>query len=186
VTAHVVVLALIVSAFTAMASVAQRWAAASTPEKFSFNIHLVGYLFRRPVWFAGIASMILGFVFQILALRSGNLSVVQPVIATELVIVFGVIAIHDPRRVHLRDWISAVGMVVGLGAFLAARSPEWWPPARVCIDVAVGRYRHVRVCLIAERCRVLSGPRCPSGQWGTQSGISGDGRRRWVWFCLPR
>jgi drug/metabolite transporter (DMT)-like permease len=68
--------------------------------------------------------MILGFVFQILALRVGTLSVVQPIIATELVIVFGVIAIHDPRRVHLRDWVSAVGMVVGLGAFLALARPS--------------------------------------------------------------
>jgi hypothetical protein len=46
------------------------------------------------------------------------------VIATELVIVFGVIALHDHRRVHLRDWISAVGMVVGLGAFLALARPH--------------------------------------------------------------
>jgi len=53
----------------------------------------------------------------------GTLSVVQPLIATELVIVFGAIALHDPRRVRLRDWFSAVGMVVGLGAFLALARP---------------------------------------------------------------
>jgi drug/metabolite transporter (DMT)-like permease len=123
VTVRVVVLALMASAFTAMASVAQRQAAASAPERFSFNIHLVGYLLRRPVWFLGIASMVLGFVFQILALRAGTLSVVQPLIATELVIVFGVIAIRDRLRVRLRDWFSAVGMVVGLGAFLALARP---------------------------------------------------------------
>jgi drug/metabolite transporter (DMT)-like permease len=123
-TVRVVLLALMASAFTATASVAQRRAAASAPETFSFNIHLVGYLLRRPVWFVGIGSMILGFVFQILALRSGTLTVVQPVIATELVIVFGVIAIHEPRRVQLRDWFSAVGMVVGLGAFLALARPS--------------------------------------------------------------
>jgi hypothetical protein len=124
VTVRVVVLALIASGFTATASVAQRRAAASAPEKLSLNIHLLGYLLRRPVWFLGIASMILGFVFQILALRVGTLSVVQPVIATELVIVFAVIAIHDPSRVHARDWLSAVGMVIGLGAFLALARPS--------------------------------------------------------------
>ncbi|WP_353373029.1 hypothetical protein [Mycobacterium sp.] len=73
------VLALMASAFAPTVSVAQRSAAASAPEKFSFNIHLIGYLL--PVWFVGIASMILGFVFQILALRVGTLSVVQPAIA---------------------------------------------------------------------------------------------------------
>jgi drug/metabolite transporter (DMT)-like permease len=124
VTVRVVALALMASASTATASLAQRQAAASAPEKFSLNLHLVGYLLRRPVWFLGIACMILGFVFQILALRVGTLSVVQPLIATELVIVFAAIAIRDPRRVHLRDWVSAVGMVVGLGVFLALARPS--------------------------------------------------------------
>jgi drug/metabolite transporter (DMT)-like permease len=124
VTARVVVLALTASAFTATASLAQRQAAASAPEKLSLNIHLLGYLLRRPVWFLGIACMILGFVFQILALRVGTLSVVQPLIATELVLVFGVIAVQHPRRVQLRDWFAAVGTVAGLGTFLALARPS--------------------------------------------------------------
>jgi drug/metabolite transporter (DMT)-like permease len=104
VTLRVIILALVASGFTAMASVAQRRAAAPAPGAFSYNLHLVGYLLRRPVWFLGILCMILGFVFQVAALRVGSLSVVQPVIATELVIVFGVIALHDPHRVHWREW----------------------------------------------------------------------------------
>jgi fructose-specific component phosphotransferase system IIB-like protein len=123
-TFEVIILALAASCFTAMASVAQRTAAAPAPGELSFNLHLVGYLLRRPVWFLGILCMILGFVFQVEALRVGSLSVVQPVIATELVIVFGVIALHDPHRVHVRDWIAALGMVVGLGAFLALARPH--------------------------------------------------------------
>jgi drug/metabolite transporter (DMT)-like permease len=123
-TARVIVLALIASGFTATASVAQRRAAALAPERMSFSWRLVGYLLKRPAWFVGIASMILGFVFQVEALRVGSLSVVQPLIATELVIVFGVIAVHDPHRVHGRDWLSALGMVIGLGAFLALARPS--------------------------------------------------------------
>jgi hypothetical protein len=67
--------------------------------------------------------MVAGFAFQVLALRVGSLSLVQPIIATELVIVFWVIAVQHPRRVKARDWISASGMVVGLGAFLALARP---------------------------------------------------------------
>jgi drug/metabolite transporter (DMT)-like permease len=52
------------------------------------------------------------------------LSLVQPLIATELVIVFGVIALQDRHRVHGRDWFSAFGMVIGLGAFLALARPR--------------------------------------------------------------
>jgi drug/metabolite transporter (DMT)-like permease len=123
-TVRVIVLALIASGFTATASVAQRRAAAPAPEKLSLSWHLVGYLLRRPVWFLGIASMILGFVFQVAALRVGSLSLVQPIIATELVIVFGVIALQDRHRVHGRDWVSAFGMVLALGAFLALARPR--------------------------------------------------------------
>jgi drug/metabolite transporter (DMT)-like permease len=123
-TVRVIVLALIASGFTATASVAQRRAAAPAPEKFALSWHLVGYLLRRPVWFLGIGSMILGFVFQVAALRVGSLSLVQPLIATELVIVFGVIALQDRHRVHGRDWLSAFGMVIGVGAFLALARPK--------------------------------------------------------------
>jgi fructose-specific component phosphotransferase system IIB-like protein len=123
-TLEVIILALAASGFTAMASVAQRRAAAPAPGELSFNLRLVGFLLRRPVWFLGILCMILGFVFQVAALRVGSLSVVQPVIATELVIVFGVIALHEPHRVHRRDWIAALGMVVGLGTFLALARPH--------------------------------------------------------------
>ncbi len=123
-TIKVIVLALVASGFTAAASVAQRRAAAPAPEKLSFSWHLVGYLLRRPVWFLGILSMILGFAFQVEALRVGSLSLVQPLIATELVIVFGVIALQDRHRVHGRDWLSTFGMVIGLGAFLALARPR--------------------------------------------------------------
>jgi hypothetical protein len=37
-----------------------------------FDVGLVFRLARQPVWLLGIASMILGFVFQISALRFGR------------------------------------------------------------------------------------------------------------------
>jgi drug/metabolite transporter (DMT)-like permease len=123
-TVEVVLLALTASGFTALASVAQRRAAAPAPGELSFSWRLASYLIHRPVWFLGIASMILGFVFQVAALRIGSLSLVQPLIATELVIVFGVIALHDRHRVRGRDWLSALGMVLGLGAFLLIARPS--------------------------------------------------------------
>jgi drug/metabolite transporter (DMT)-like permease len=120
---EVVVLALTASMFTALASVAQRGAAAPAPGEISLSWRLVGYLIRRPVWFLGIVAMILGFAFQVQALRVGSLSLVQPIIATELVVVFGMMAVWNRGRVRQRDWLSAVGIVVGLGAFLALARP---------------------------------------------------------------
>jgi drug/metabolite transporter (DMT)-like permease len=123
-TVQVVGLALAASGFTALASVAQRQAAKPAPDELSFNWRLARYLIHRPVWFLGIASMILGFLFQVEAFRIGSLSLVQPLIATELVIVFGLIALQGRGHVGGRDWLSAIGMAVGLGAFLALARPS--------------------------------------------------------------
>jgi drug/metabolite transporter (DMT)-like permease len=120
---EVVVLALTASVFTALASVAQHRAAAPVPGQNGLGFQLVRHLLRRPIWFLGIASMILGFAFQVAALRVGSLSLVQPIIATELLIVFAIIALLNRHGVHSRDWLAALGMAVALGAFLALARP---------------------------------------------------------------
>lgn len=119
-----VLLALAASFFTAVASVAQRRAAAPAPGELSFSWRLVSFLVHRPVWFLGILSMIAGFLFQVAALRVGTLTLVQPVIATELLFVFAFVAVTNRGRVGRRDWLSAVGMAVGLGCFLFLANPS--------------------------------------------------------------
>jgi hypothetical protein len=112
--------------------------------------------------------MILGFVFQILALRVGTLSVVQPLIATELVNVFGVIAIHDRRRVHMRDWFSAVGMIFGLGAFLALARPSGGDDHALEASGPSGLLvcsRLLRICPVAGVSAQPEGARRPSLGW---------------------
>ncbi len=120
---EVVALALTASVFTALASVAQHRAAAPAPGQNALGFRLVHHLLHRPIWFLGIASMILGFAFQVAALRVGSLSLVQPIIATELLIVFAIIALRNRHGVHSRDWLAALGMAVALGSFLALARP---------------------------------------------------------------
>lgn len=121
-----ILLALVASLFTATSAVAQRVAAAPAPGEITFTWRLVVYLLRRPMWFFGVLCMIAGFLFQLAALHYGDLSLVQPVIATELLFVFGYLALRGRRqhRVHPRDWAAASGMAVGLGAFLFFAHPS--------------------------------------------------------------
>src|SRR5262249_57553390 len=49
--------------------------------------HLAVYLFRHPLWLLGGAAAVASYVFQALALHNGPLSVVQPVLVTELIFV---------------------------------------------------------------------------------------------------
>ena len=134
-----ILLALAASLCTATASVCQRRAARSS-EGTGFDVWLVFRLARRPAWLLGTASMILGFVFQISALRFGPLALVQPVLALELLFVFAYMAVMRRRakargKVRRRDWLAAVAMSAGIGLFLGLASPSggrlhapasWW------------------------------------------------------------
>ena len=121
-----ILLALAASVCTATASVAQRQGAASVQTTGGFEVGLIFRLARRPIWLLGIASMILGFVFQLTALRFGALTLVQPILAVELLLVFGYMAVAGRRRVRIkrRDWLAAAVISAGLAAFLGLASPS--------------------------------------------------------------
>ncbi|MGA2519484.1 MAG: DMT family transporter [Acidimicrobiales bacterium] len=131
-----IVLALAASFCTATSSVCQRLGAASAPGGERFSPRLLLYLVRQPIWLAGVGSMILGFVFQITALHYGDLALVQPILATELLFVFAYMAVIGTRRVARQDWLAAGAMAAGLGVFLFTASPSggrlhaqatsWW------------------------------------------------------------
>jgi drug/metabolite transporter (DMT)-like permease len=108
---------------TAAASVCQRMGA-KTSQTSGFDIRLLFRLARRPVWLLGIASMIGGFFLQLTALRFGALALVQPILAAELVLVFGYLAVAGSGRVKRRDWLAAAAMSAGIGVFLRVASPS--------------------------------------------------------------
>lgn len=131
-----VVLALAAGFCTATSSVCQRVGAQSAPGGEHFSPKLLLYLVRQPIWLAGVASMILGFVFQISALHFGSLALVQPILATELLFVFVYMAVIGSRRVLKTDWMAAAAMAAGLAVFLFTAAPSggnthasatsWW------------------------------------------------------------
>ena len=118
-----ILLAVAASLCTATASLCQRKGARST-QTAGFDVRLVVRLARQPVWLLGIASLIGGFIFQLTALRSGGLALVQPILAAELLFVFGYLAVAGSRRVQRRDWLAAAAMSAGIGVFLRLASPS--------------------------------------------------------------
>jgi drug/metabolite transporter (DMT)-like permease len=128
-------LALAASLCTATSSVCQRLGARNN-QATALDVWLIFRLARHPIWLAGIASMILGFVFQLTALHYGALALVQPILALELLFVFGYMAVLGSRTVKRRDWLAAAAMCAGLGLFLFAAAPSggrqyapgylWW------------------------------------------------------------
>ena len=118
-----ILFAIAASLCTATSSVCQRLGARSN-DAAKLDVWLLFRLARQPVWLAGIACMILGFVFQLTALHYGPLALVQPILALELLFVFGYMAILGNRTVQRRDWLAAAAMSSGLGLFLFAGSPS--------------------------------------------------------------
>jgi len=118
-----ILLAIAASVCTATASLCQRKGARST-QTAGFDARLLIRLARQPAWLLGIAAMIGGFIFQITALRYGDLALVQPILAAELLFVFGYLAIAGSRRVTGRDWLAAAAMSAGIALFLGLASPS--------------------------------------------------------------
>jgi drug/metabolite transporter (DMT)-like permease len=141
-----VLLAVAASFCTAAASVCQR-KGARTSEVTGLDARLIFRLVRHPVWVAGIASMIVGFLFQLAALHFGPLALVQPMLALELLFVFGYMTLVGSRAsVKRRDWLAAIAMSAGLGLFLRVAAPSggrlhapgaWWWLAGLATVAAV-------------------------------------------------
>jgi drug/metabolite transporter (DMT)-like permease len=136
-----ILLALAASFCTATSSICQRLGArgldAREPGVTGFDPKLLFRLARRPVWLLGFASMIAGFAFQISALHFGPLVLVQPILAVELLFVFGYLGTMTRcRGMRWREWSAAIAMSAGLAVFLRAASPSggrahapgtlWW------------------------------------------------------------
>ena len=103
-----VVFALAAAFSNAVNLMTQHSASAGAPKREK-GWRLVGYLFRQPLWLLGWIAAVGGFAFQAVALHYGQLSVVQPILVTELVFVLVL------RRVWIRQGRGAGRMGRGTG-----------------------------------------------------------------------
>lgn len=81
-------------------------------------------LVSKPVWLAGGACQILGFVTQALALDKGKLFLVQPIVSLQVVIALPLGIWITSQRVGKREWFGAAAVLVALGVFLGVSKPE--------------------------------------------------------------
>ncbi|GAA0321460.1 DMT family transporter [Actinoallomurus spadix] len=119
-----VVFALLAAASNALASVLQRHAARAAPEEEAFRLALIMDLVRRPDWLGGIVALMFGFLFQAAALTTGELSLVQPILVTELPITMLLLAGLFRIRLGTESWRAVAALTVGLAALLASAAPS--------------------------------------------------------------
>ena len=118
----VILFALLAALANAVNEATQHVASTAAPSRSS-GWQLVVYLFRNPLWLLGWAALIAAFVFQALALSQGQISVVQPLLATELVFMLLLRRVWIHQSIRPVTWAAATLTCVGLAVFIAAGQP---------------------------------------------------------------
>jgi drug/metabolite transporter (DMT)-like permease len=118
------VLALTAAFVNALTSVLQRIGVESAPSSSTLRLSLITHAIRRGVWLVGFALMLVVFALQAMALRFGQLSVVQPVLTTELLFLMLILAVWFRYRLGWQEWLGSAIIVIGLGAFFLAADPR--------------------------------------------------------------
>ncbi|MCH0541464.1 DMT family transporter [Streptomyces sp. MUM 203J] len=121
--------ALAAGACFAVAGVLQQWAAVRQPDGDTLTLRLVRRLAREPLWLAGITLAVLAYGFQALALAYGPLSLVQPLIISELLFAIPLSARLRRRSLGAREWLGTLAVTAGLTTALAAARPHGGDPA---------------------------------------------------------
>ncbi len=117
-------LAAMAAAVNALTSVLQRIGVETAPATSTLRWSLMAHALRRGIWLLGFALMLVVFVLQASALRVGELSVVQPVLTTELLFLMVILAVWFRYRMRWTEWLGAATIVVGLAVFFLAADPK--------------------------------------------------------------
>lgn len=120
----VITLALLAAFANAVASICQRLGVEDAPAAAGPSFGLVRHMIQRPVWLLGFAIMAAGYVSQALALHSGALNVVQPILVSELVMLVLLLWLWYSTTLRARDLLASFATAAGLGAFLVVASPS--------------------------------------------------------------
>jgi drug/metabolite transporter (DMT)-like permease len=136
--------ALLTSLTNALAVTLQHIASTSDTKKSS-GWKFVMYLLRHPLWLLGWLALCGSLIFQALALHFGPLSLVQPILVTELILALVLREWWLHQSIRGVTWLAAVVTGAGLVIFLVMTSPHggsfipttpaWTAPSFVCLAV---------------------------------------------------
>ena len=108
----------------ALTSVLQRIGVEDAPESSTMRWGLMAHALKRGIWLIGFALMLVVFGLQAAALSVGELSVVQPVLTTELLFLLLILAVWFRFHLGWKEWLGSATIVAGLGAFFLVADPR--------------------------------------------------------------
>jgi drug/metabolite transporter (DMT)-like permease len=151
-------LAVLASFANALSSILQRIGVQNAPSDSAMSLNLIRHAFRHPVWFVGLALIVVGFLLQAVALRFGQLSSVQPIVTAELLFLVLILGVWFRYHLTWRDVVGSIAAAGGLAAFLVVASPGGGtvvPTTRSWVEVSLA----VGVPVVATAALGFTGPR---------------------------
>ena len=131
----------------ATAGVLQQRSASRRPSDERMSLTLMRRLVADRTWLLGICAAVLSYGFQAVALTFGPLTLVQPLVVSELLFAVPVSVRLRDLRLRKRDWLAVGSVVAGLAVGIVAADPQegnpiqpitTWAPALGGVVVLVG------------------------------------------------
>jgi drug/metabolite transporter (DMT)-like permease len=155
----------------ALSNALQHRAAGTVPPTVRRALAVLGHLAKRPVWLAGTCVSFCAVLLHALALRTGSIALVQPLMLVGVVLAVPVRAALERKLPPWRE-VRAVGVtVVGLAVFVLSADPQpsAAPPA---IPVAA---LFVVGCFVVAWSALRASRRCGRKAAGVQAAMLGAG-----------
>lgn len=122
------VAAIIAGLCLATGGVMQQRSASRRPSDERMSAKLLKELVRDRTWVIGIAMAALSYGFQAVALTFGPLTLVQPLVVSELLFAVPVSVRLRNLRLRWRDWLAVGSVVAGLALGIIASNPRQGNP----------------------------------------------------------
>src|SRR3954470_14410873 len=117
-------LGLVGAAFLGGGFVVQQHEAAQVDTGSGLSLRLMQSLVRRRMWWLGVLSMVVGYVLAGYSLGSGNLVLVEPLIAANVLFALPIAAAWCRRRPSARSMVAALALAGGVTGFVVAARPN--------------------------------------------------------------
>ena len=158
----VLVLAVCAACCLGLGFVLQQNAAERAPLGDFLSPRLLLDLVRMPRWLAGTGLMVAGLVLGALALGGGELSLVEPLLATNLLFALALSRVRTKQPLGRQGWAGLALLAGGVSAFILAGEPRGGSavtdPVRHWLIVGVMLGLALLLTLCAGRVRLTWGP----------------------------
>lgn len=104
--------------------VLQQAAARRVPMVDTLSWRLFRDLIDQPRWLAGVAAMVAGQILGAVALGKASITVVEPLLTTNMLFALGLARVLSEQSLRRREWLGAVALAAGVAVFVIAARPH--------------------------------------------------------------